>query len=169
MMGLKVKIWLISAIAFVLLVIGFVVVALYRNLNTEWSYQYVAAQNALNQSPITHISAHSTFTDMTSEEVFKGQDIFGRYWYAFVSGPPWVTEAVPANQIVSKAQIESAAKKALSRQISVHLGYLSDSTDLSFKVPNHVVWEVYGTVNNGKHVYLYYDGETGKLLWKYML
>jgi uncharacterized protein YpmB len=163
------KIWTATVIGFLLIVFGAIGIALYRNLDTEWSYQYTAAQRALNHSPISHISHQSTFTDIVSEEVFQGQDIFGRKWYVFVSGPPWTTNAVQASHVISKTQVDALAKQESIQPINVQLGYLTDQQSLSFIAPHHTVWQIYGRTAGGKDVYLYLDGQTGKQLWKYML
>jgi|GEM_PF-2835900 len=163
------KIWIVSICALIVTAGGTGVYALYRNLNTEWSYEYQAAQVALNHSPISHISSHSTFTDISSQEIFAGEDVFGREWYAFVSGSPWVTHSVLAAQVLPEARIRSLAEKQSVRPVNISLGYLDDAQQRTFSVSNHVVWEVYGETKGQKYEYIYYDGTTGKQVWKYML
>lgn len=163
------KIWVSSIVAFIVIVAGVVIFALYRNFNSEWSYQHQAAQTALNDSPVNKITGHSVFTDVVSEEVFTGTDTFGRQWYAFVSGPPWTTRAILQQQVVPKAQIQKLAEKQSFRPVTITLGYLTANEQIRFSLTDNVVWEVYGQNDQGNYGYLYFDGRSGKEVWKYML
>ncbi|QQE76770.1 hypothetical protein [Alicyclobacillus sp. SO9] len=165
----KWKAWLITIAAIVVLSAGAIFMALYNNLNTEWKYQRQAAQIALNESPVLHITSHSVFTDTVQEEVFSGTDAFGTQWYAFVSGPPWKVHAVRTKSVLKQAQVKAIAAKAGVHPISMHLGYLNGQHHSAVTASSQVVWEIYGTSDTGKRLYLYLNGETGKQLWKYVL
>lgn len=163
------KAWLITIVSIVVLGAGAILLALYKNLNTEWKYQKQAAQVALNRSPVLHIKRHFVFTDTVQEEVFQGTDAFGAQWYAFVSGPPWKVHSIRVTQVISEAKVKTIAAKAGVDPISMHLGYLSGQNQPAVTTSNHVIWEIYGTSKSGKRLYLYLNGETGKQLWKYVL
>jgi uncharacterized protein YpmB len=163
------RIWFWSI--FTILVLGAValVSALWNNLSSAWNVEASAAQFALDQSPIDRIQAHDVFTADGVQEVFEGVDAFGRKWYAFVYGSPFVVQAVPESDVVPKDRVWKNAMQLHIHPQAIHLGYLDDNQQARFHTNSNVVYEVVGDGPGGTTEYAYFDGRTGKLVWKYML
>jgi uncharacterized protein YpmB len=167
------RIWVTVILLSLILAAIAMVVALYNNLNSQWQAETAAAQYALNHSPISHIDGHSTFTGDGLQEVFQGTDLFHQKWYAFVWQASETTHnvaVVAATSVVPQSNVTLQARKTGLTPRQVSLGYVNPASDNpALKVSKTVVWEVYGTTSSGKHEYEYFDGTSGKLVWKYML
>lgn len=164
------KIWLTVIFISIILVLAALVLALYRNLNSQWQAETTAAQYALNHSPISHIDSYQVFTSDGLEDVFTGTDVFSQKWYTFVaeSGSQLNVHTVSATDVISKNKVEAAAAARHIHPVRVILGYVG-TNNTAIHVSQAVVWEVYGTNAAGKHVYEYFDGKTGKFVWQYVL
>jgi uncharacterized protein YpmB len=145
---------------------GALTVAVWNNISTEWDYEATAAQYALNHTPIDHLTTHDVFTGSGDEEVFSGQDTFGRKWYAFVSKTPFAASSVPAQGILTNQQIRAKVENKFHMKVrSLHLGYLNDATTELFHTKSRIVFEVYGSVGN-QNEYLYLDAYNGTVIWQ---
>jgi uncharacterized protein YpmB len=164
------RIWFWST--FAVLVLGAVALlsAIWNNLSSAWDIEARAAQVALDQSPLDHIQAHDVFTADGVQEVFEGVDAFGRKWYAFVYGSPFVVQAVPDSALTAKDRVLKSAMQQLHiHPREIHLGYLDDNQQARFHTTTDVVYEVVGDTPSGNTEYVYFDARTGKFIWKYML
>jgi hypothetical protein len=160
------QIWTTVCVCIGILGSGALTAAVWNNISSEWDYEGAAAQYALNHTPIDKLVAHDVFTASGDEEVFSGQDTFGRNWYAFVSGMPFVASSVPAQGILTRQQTEAkVVKKYQMRVRSLHLGYLNDATSSLLHTKSQIVWEVYGSVGN-RNEYLYLDAYSGTVIWQ---
>ncbi|CAM3931693.1 hypothetical protein [Alicyclobacillus pomorum] len=158
------RVWFWSIFAVVVMAMIALVCAVWSNLSSEWDIEADAAQFALNKSPLTHIDHHDVFTGADVQEVFEGTDSFGRAWYAFVYGSPFVVHAVPADSVMSKDQITQRAISAHIHPTQIHLGYLDANQQTRLHTNAEVVYEVSGTDETGALVFRYFDARSGKPL-----
>ncbi len=158
------RVWFWSIFVVVVMAMIALVCAVWNNLSSEWDIEANAAQFALKHSPLTHIDQHDVFTGAGVQEVFEGTDSFGRKWYAFVYGSPFVVHAVPADSVMSEDQIMKRAISAHIHPNQIHLGYLDATQQTRLHTHAQVVYEVGGTDGTGTLVYLYFDARTGKQL-----
>lgn len=165
------KAWKLSLYATVfLLFFGTItlVSVIWSNLSSAWNVSRQTAQFALNHSSVDHILSHDTFTASDVEDVYYGIDAFSHPWYVFVWTNPLRSAQVPAGGVISLRAIEKQAISQGLQVITAKIGYLDNQTANTFHTTSMVVWEAYGSID-GKQAYYYYDGWTGKLLWKYVL
>lgn len=163
------KIWLITGCLIVAMAAAGAGLALWNQVDNEWQAEASAAEYALNHSPLEKISGHIVFTGGNVQEVFYGDDMFGRKWYTFVTENPLHAYSIPASKVIPKQKVEQLARAARIEPVDVELGYVPASNRLSTKPKqDQIVWEVYG-YHGGKSEYVYYDAVSGKRLWQYVL
>lgn len=163
------RVWFWSIFIVLVIAASALFAGVWNNLSNEWSVETSAAQFALNESPLVHIDAHDVFTAADVQESFFGTDTFGRKWYAFVYGSPFVVHTVPASDVLSK---ENIVKKVALQHITpreVHLGYLDQQQQERLHTESNIVYEVVGSGPTGGTEYVYIDAKTGKVAWKYVL
>jgi len=162
------RVWVTLASIVLLLSIIATATAVWKNVSSEWHVNQSNAQYALDHTPINRILSHDIFTASGNEDVFYGTDTFQHKWYAFVSNQPLSVRAVSASGVLSKAQMLKIATKSGIRVKTLHIGDLDNQTANTFHTTSSIVWEVYGSIGKND-AYVYYDGKSGKLLWKYVL
>lgn len=163
------KAWLASVpIAVVVIGIG-VLAYFWRLLAPYWAAEAQAATYVLNHTPIDRLESYSVFTAAGVEDVFRGEDGFGRSWYAFYVPSLHQAFVLPATAILPQNQVK---KLAMARGIEVEtisMGYVAEGAGQpSWAKPNTAVYEVMGR-SNGRLTFLYFDAGTGRLLWQYAL
>ncbi|MCL6547997.1 MAG: hypothetical protein K6T30_03710 [Alicyclobacillus sp.] len=158
----KVWIWVGAAVAG--LAVFALLLALWNNLNSEWTVETQAAQLTLDHSPIDRIESHQVFTAAGVEEVFYGTDAFGRPWYAFVHGTPPVVSYLPAAEVETDREVRAKAAQLGIRPLAVTIGYLNGTAQAAFRTQANVVWEVYGKDAEGHRVWAYFDAVSGRLI-----
>ncbi|GMA48732.1 hypothetical protein GCM10025857_00890 [Alicyclobacillus contaminans] len=163
----KWRIWFWSVFVVICMVLIALVSAIWNNLSSEWNVEEVAAQAALNQSPIDHILRHDVFTGADVQEVFVGTDAFGRTWDVFVYGSPFQVHAVPASTVLSPDAILKRTAVAALHPTAVHLGYLDAGEQRKLNTSTHVVYEIEHRNSKGLIFYTYVDATSGKLLATY--
>jgi uncharacterized protein YpmB len=163
------RLWVSTGIVIVVLGVITLCIAVWNNVSSEWEVEKVAAQYALNQTPLTHLVGHDVFTGDGVEDVFSGTDAFGHGWYAFVYGSPMQVSTVAADDVLSSQQIKQKVFATFHVQArSLHLGYVQSISNNQLSTPNHVVWEVSGKL--GKQTeYLFVNAQNGALVWRYLL
>jgi uncharacterized protein YpmB len=143
--------------------------AVWRDLEAEWTIEAQAAQYALNHTPIQRIQTHAVFTASGVEQVFEGDDAWGKPWLVFVSGPPWSAQAVRADTLLSLRTIESETAKKGYRVEVCTPGWLSDDTRRTLHIQNAVVYELEAMDGKGQRWDVLVDAKTGQWVWKYLL
>jgi uncharacterized protein YpmB len=163
------KVWLIGAVAVVLL--GFVALcsAVWNNISSEWTVEAATAQYALDHSPINHIDEHSRFTADGMQEVYLGTDAFGKAYYVFVYDQSNTVRAVPADEVVSKTVIQKRCERLGIQIEHMEIGYIRGKMAANGQGKASVVYEVYGQDKQGSNKYWYFDAKSGNLLWQYVL
>lgn len=168
MMGRKFRVFLWAVAVMVVAAAVIAMVTLWQDLSAEWSQERVAAQYALNHSPLNQIDYHSVFTGAGLQEVYSGTDVFGKRWYAFVNDQPLSVRYVSANQVVNASRVLSQCQHLSVRPSAVSLGCLDNTAQSTLKTSVAVVWEVTGH-EGARPVYLYFDAATGRLIQRFLL
>lgn len=164
----SIKLWMGTCLAIIIICLLALVLALWNNVSSEWAQEKLAAQVALNKSPLEHLSGHDVFTGAGVEDVFSGTDVFGHGWYAFVYGSPMQVNAVPAKDVLTSQQVKQKvlAMYHISAR-SMHLGYITSNQIGSLATSPNVVWEISGKVGDNIE-YLFVDAKTSTLVWKWI-
>lgn len=158
------KIWVTSIVMIILIAIVALFSAIWNNISTEWKWESVSAQYALNHSPLEELTRHSVFTASGDEEVFYGYDVFHRPWYVFVRSNPLHVQSVPAEQLLNKKQILKEFTYHYKMTVmNLSIGDLSSQTASLMNTKAKFVWEAYGKIN-GRFTYLYLNAQTGNLV-----
>lgn len=155
-------------VVFVMFATTFVWTA-WHSLSSEWRTEAGAAQFALNHSPLQQLTGHSVFTGAGVQEVFIGKDSFGRIWYAFVYGSPYIVKSVPATGVWSAARMNQLLSSQHIKPVHLSLGYLDAANRKSFHITTDVIWECYVHLPSGAPAYVYYDAHSGQKLATYIL
>ncbi|AEJ43469.1 hypothetical protein TC41_1537 [Alicyclobacillus acidocaldarius subsp. acidocaldarius Tc-4-1] len=153
-----------------MVVIGIGVLMYFWNLlSPYWQAEQQAATYVLDHTPLDRLESYSVFTAAGVEDVFRGQDSFGRTWYAFYIPAMRRAFVLPSTSILPADEVK---KRALARGIevqSVTLGYVSSDEEApSWAKAGTAVYEVMGR-SNGRLAFFYFNATTGQLLWQDVL
>ncbi|SIS96934.1 hypothetical protein [Alicyclobacillus vulcanalis] len=166
---MKRKVWWIS-VPIATVVIGTGCLMYFWNLLTPyWQAEQRAAEYVLNHTPIDRLESYSVFTADGVEDVFRGQDQFGRSWYAFYVPQLDRSFVLPASAVLPEREIAQRAAAYGMQVESIVLGYVANTNaSASWAKAGTAVYEVTGR-SHGHLAFLYFNASTGQLLWKYAL
>ncbi|MDI9260745.1 hypothetical protein [Alicyclobacillus sendaiensis] len=158
-------IWTSVPIAMVVIGIG-VLTYLWNLLTPYWAAEQKAAAYVLNHTPLDRLESYSVFTAAGVEDVFRGEDSFGRTWYAFYIPAMQRAFVLPSTAVLASGEVKKrAASRGLEVQ-SITLGYVaSEEGAPSWAKSGTAVYEVMGRLN-GRLAFLYFNAKTGQLLWQ---
>ncbi|MBF8377437.1 hypothetical protein IW967_06055 [Alicyclobacillus mali] len=160
--------WMLVPIAVAVIGIG-VLTYFWNLLSPYWAAEEKAAAYVLDHTPLDRLKSYSVFTAAGVEDVFQGQDGFGRTWYAFYVPSMGRAFTLPSSAVLSDAAVKRlAAARGLVVQ-SISLGYVASNPSApTWAKSGTAVYEVMGR-SQGHLTFLYFDATTGRLLWQYSL
>lgn len=162
------KIWVVTIPILLLMIAAAICIWLWRNLSTNWEPEKYAAAYVLNHTAIDHLQQYHVFTASGLEDVFEGQDAFGRSLYAFYIPTSQTVYTVPASDVLSAKRIQSTAVKLGLHSVTETLGFVTNEAAPKFGSTHSVVYEVTG-VKRGQTTFVYLDAKNGHVLWQYSL
>lgn len=165
----KRRVWWIS-VPIAMVVIGIGVLTYFWNLlSPYWAAEQQAATYVLDHTPLDRLESYSVFTAAGVEDVFRGEDGFGRTWYAFYVPTMGRAFVLPATVVLPADEVEKRATARGLEVQSISLGYVASDEDApSWAKSGTAVYEVMGR-SNGHLAFLYFNAATGQLLWQYAL
>lgn len=159
-----------TSVPIAMVVIGIAVLAYFWRLESPyWTAEQQAAMYVLNHTPLDRLESYSVFTAAGVEDVFRGEDEFGRTWFAFYIPSMQRAFVVPASAVLPESEIQQRARAWGLQVESVSLGYVANGADApTWGKSVTAVYEVMGRLN-GHLAFLYFNAATGQLLWRYTL